>query len=98
MAPFTVIIIGGSVAGLTLANVFERYGIEYILLEKYKVIAPQLGASIGILPYGLQVLDQLGIAEQVSSVCELVETMQTFGPDGERLKTMDTFGQLLADL
>ncbi|KAJ5440513.1 Monooxygenase FAD-binding [Penicillium cf. griseofulvum] len=98
MVPFTVIIIGGSVAGLTLANVLERYGIEYILLEKYKVIAPQLGASIGILPYGLQVLDQLGIAEQISSVCEVVETMQTFGPDGECLNTMDTFGQLVADL
>ncbi|CAG8178090.1 unnamed protein product [Penicillium salamii] len=98
MAPFTVIIIGGSVAGLTLANILERYGVEYILLEKYKVIAPQLGASIGILPYGSQVLDQLGLHEQISSLSERVETMQTFGPDGGCLSTEDAFGQLLADL
>ncbi|KAJ6170735.1 Monooxygenase FAD-binding [Penicillium canescens] len=98
MAPFTVIIIGGSVAGLTLANILERYDIEYILLEKYKEIAPQLGASIGILPYGSQVLDQLGLEGQISSLCERVERMQTFGPAGECLGTEDTFGQLLADL
>ncbi|RHZ67165.1 uncharacterized protein CDV56_109190 [Aspergillus thermomutatus] len=98
MAPFTVIIIGGSVAGLTLANILERYGIEYILLEKYNAIAPQLGASIGILPYGSQVLDQLGIEEKVSSMSEHVETMQIFGPDGECLNTEHGFGQLLAEL
>ncbi|KAJ6072057.1 Monooxygenase FAD-binding [Penicillium canescens] len=91
MAPFTVIIIGGSVAGLTLANILERYDIEYILLEKYKEIAPQLGASIGILPYGSQVLDQLGLEGQISSLCERVERMQTFGPAGECLGTEDTF-------
>lgn len=98
MAPFTVVIIGGGVAGLTLANVLERYGIEYFLLEKHKEIAPQLGASIGILPYGSQLLDQLGMEGQISSLCESVETMQTFGPDGECLTTEPAFGQLLADL
>jgi 2-polyprenyl-6-methoxyphenol hydroxylase-like FAD-dependent oxidoreductase len=98
MAPFTVIIIGGSVAGLTLANILERYDIEYILLEKYKEIGPQLGASIGILPYGSQVLDQLGLEGQIASLCERVERMQIFGPDGECLNTEEAFGQLLADL
>lgn len=98
MTLFTVVIIGGSVAGLTLANILERYGIEYILLEKYKEIAPQLGASIGILPHGSQVLDQLGLEGQISSLSERVEKMQTFSPDGECLSTVDAFGQLLADL
>ncbi|KAF7183628.1 hypothetical protein CNMCM7691_003907 [Aspergillus felis] len=98
MAPFTVIIIGGSVAGLTLANILERYGIEYILLEKYNDIAPQLGASIGILPYGSMVLDQLGVEEKISSMCERLETQQMFGPDGECLNTEPGFGQLLAEL
>jgi 2-polyprenyl-6-methoxyphenol hydroxylase-like FAD-dependent oxidoreductase len=98
MAPFKVIIIGGSVAGLTLANILERYGIEYILLEKYNDIAPQLGASIGILPYGSMVLDQLGVEEKISSMCERVETQQMFGPDGECLNIEPGFGQLLADL
>lgn len=60
MATFHVLIVGGSVAGLTLANILERYGIEYTLIEKHAVIAPNLGASIAILPHGLRILDQLG--------------------------------------
>jgi 2-polyprenyl-6-methoxyphenol hydroxylase-like FAD-dependent oxidoreductase len=93
-----VIIIGGSVAGLTLANILEAYDMEYILFERYEAIAPQLGASIGILPYGSQVLDQLGIEEKVSSMCERVEKMQIFGPDREYLNVQDSFSQLLAEL
>lgn len=48
--PFKVIIVGGSIAGLTLAHCLSKAGIDYIVLEKRKHIAPQEGASIGILP------------------------------------------------
>lgn len=98
MSVFTVVIIGGSVAGLTLANILERYGIEYVLLEKYNMIAPQLGASLGVLPYGCQILDQLGINEQVQALSEKVESMEVFGPDGVRLNAQETFGEMLRDL
>ncbi|KAM0607061.1 hypothetical protein ACHAP1_003779, partial [Verticillium nonalfalfae] len=60
---FKVIIVGGSVAGLSLANMLEALGIDFILLEAHKIIAPQLGASIGLLPNGLRILDQLGCYE-----------------------------------
>ncbi|KAJ5004109.1 FAD-dependent monooxygenase andE [Colletotrichum sp. SAR 10_66] len=38
---FKVIIVGGSVAGLTLANILERLGVDFALLEAYPEIAPQ---------------------------------------------------------
>lgn len=95
---FKVIIIGGSIAGLTLANVLERYGIEYVLLEKYRYIAPQLGASLGLLPYGSQVLDQLGVNDAVQSMCERVESMQYYDSDGVKLGGHDTFGEMLLKL
>ncbi|KAI4724917.1 FAD/NAD(P)-binding domain-containing protein [Aureobasidium sp. EXF-10728] len=47
-----VIIAGGGIAGLTLANALEQANIDYVLLERRKVIAPQVGASIGILSNG----------------------------------------------
>ncbi|PSN72628.1 FAD/NAD(P)-binding domain-containing protein [Corynespora cassiicola Philippines] len=56
----TVLIAGGSVAGLALANMLEQTGINYLVLEKYSKIAPDLGASIGIFPNGCRILDQLG--------------------------------------
>jgi len=95
---FKVIIIGGSVAGLTLANVLERYAIEYTLLEKYRCIAPQLGASLGLLPYGSQVLDQLGVNETVQAMCERVKAMHYYGPDGAKLGDHAGFGEMLLKL
>ncbi|KAI1302251.1 hypothetical protein F5Y03DRAFT_362187 [Xylaria venustula] len=57
---FKVIIAGGSVVGLTMANALERAGIDYILLEK-REIAPNLGASISLLPHNWKVYEQLGM-------------------------------------
>ena len=65
---FKVVIVGGSVSGLSLANIFEQFGINYVLLEAYPNIAPQLGASIGLLPGGLRILDQLGCYDAIRAL------------------------------
>ncbi|KAI0853831.1 putative monooxygenase [Daldinia vernicosa] len=65
---FKVIIVGGGIAGLTLANMLERFGLNYILLESHSEIAPQVGASIGLFPNGLRILDQLGCYEQILEI------------------------------
>jgi 2-polyprenyl-6-methoxyphenol hydroxylase-like FAD-dependent oxidoreductase len=57
---FRVLITGGGIAGLTLANALQHAGIDYLLLEARDDFAPQLGASIGIGPNGGRILDQLG--------------------------------------
>lgn len=61
----TVVIVGGGIAGLFLANALEQHGISYKLLESGKEIAPQLGASIGLLPHGLRLLDQINALAEV---------------------------------
>ncbi|CAD0111535.1 unnamed protein product [Aureobasidium uvarum] len=60
-----VIIAGGGIAGLTLANALESADIDYVLLERRNEIAPQVGASIGILSNGCRILDQLGCRESL---------------------------------
>ncbi|CAN9409034.1 unnamed protein product [Alternaria alternata] len=62
---FKVIIVGGSFSGLSLANMLERFDIDYVLLEGHSSIAPQLGASVGLLPTGLRILDQLGCYDEI---------------------------------
>lgn len=57
---FKVLISGGSLVGLGLALALERAGIEYELFEKGE-IATQLGASIGIHPHTIRILQQLGV-------------------------------------
>ncbi|KAL2882282.1 hypothetical protein SGCOL_002551 [Colletotrichum sp. CLE4] len=43
----------------------ERLDIDYTLLEAYPTIAPQVGASIGLLPNGFRILDQLECFEPI---------------------------------
>ncbi|KIL85044.1 hypothetical protein FAVG1_11917 [Fusarium avenaceum] len=81
---FKVIIVGGSVAGLSTANMLEQFNIDYVLLEAYPQIAPQVGASIGILPNGFRILDQLGCFQPILAIAgECRYTLGSMrGPDG----------------
>lgn len=68
--PFTVLIAGGGIAGLTLANMLEKIGVDYLILEGYREMAPQVGASIGILPNGCRVLDQIGLYDEIRKLID----------------------------
>lgn len=84
--PFKIVIIGGSVAGLTLANMLELNNIDFILLEAYPKIAPQVGASIGLLPHGNRILDQLGV----------FKTIQSKAPEVDRFNFRNSKGVTIA--
>jgi 2-polyprenyl-6-methoxyphenol hydroxylase-like FAD-dependent oxidoreductase len=60
-----VVIVGGSIAGLSVANMLQLNNIDFVVLEGYPHIAPQVGASLGLLPHGNRILDQLGLYEKV---------------------------------
>jgi 2-polyprenyl-6-methoxyphenol hydroxylase-like FAD-dependent oxidoreductase len=71
--PFKIIIAGGGITGLTLANMLDRFDIDYVLLEAYKDIHPPKGAAIGIMPNGSFILDQLGFYETVRETAQDAE-------------------------
>ncbi|KAI9745064.1 MAG: hypothetical protein M1818_001342 [Claussenomyces sp. TS43310] len=71
--PFRVVIVGGSVAGLGIANMLQANDIDYIVLEGYPKIAPQVGASIGMLPHGNRILDQLGVFKKILALAPPVD-------------------------
>lgn len=89
---FKVVIVGGSVSGLTLANMLEKLNIDYVVLEGYKTIAPQVGASIGRQANGLRILDQLGCAEPLIDLVDIPLHSQVLR-DSEG-KEIATFGGL----
>jgi 2-polyprenyl-6-methoxyphenol hydroxylase-like FAD-dependent oxidoreductase len=79
-----VVIAGASVTGLTLANMLESAGIDYVLLEAGDQIAPQVGASIALAPPALRILDQLGLYEKIKDLFIEPVTKHTIrGPSGE---------------
>lgn len=67
---FRVIIVGGGIAGLTLANALQNAGIDFLVLEGRSEIAPSIGASIGLFPNGSRILDQLGCYEELENLAE----------------------------
>lgn len=46
-APMKVIIVGGAIAGLTLAHSLEHANIDYEVIDAYPIASP-VGASIAI--------------------------------------------------
>lgn len=80
--PFKIIIVGGSVAGLTLAHCLHKAGIPCIVLEKRPEIAPREGASVAILPNGGRILDQLGLYGAVEELIKPKNYLNMRFPDG----------------
>lgn len=79
---FRVIIVGGSIAGLTLAHCLRRAKVAHVVLEKREEIAPQEGAFVGIWPNGGVVLDQLGLYEGLEKLTAPIHRMHIRYPDG----------------
>ncbi|KAJ6020673.1 monooxygenase [Penicillium herquei] len=82
---FRVLIVGGSVAGLTLAHCLRHNNIDFTVLEGHHDIAPEVGASIGILPNGARILDQLGMYDDVLNAVEPLKQSWFWDDSGELL-------------
>lgn len=80
---FRVIVVGASVAGLTLAHCLDKAGIDYIVLEKHEnVDHVSLGGFLSVQPNGAQVLSQLGLHDTVAAAGETITVCHTGFPDG----------------
>ncbi|KAF7519235.1 hypothetical protein G7054_g13148 [Neopestalotiopsis clavispora] len=84
----SVVIVGGGLTGLVLALMLQRLNVDYILLEAYGSVTPNVGASIGLWPNGLRVLDQLGVFEDICAVAQPVDrSIVRDGKTGARVMT-----------
>ncbi|EJT71028.1 hypothetical protein GGTG_12049 [Gaeumannomyces tritici R3-111a-1] len=90
-----VVIVGGGITGLAMALMLEKLDVDYVLLEAYKTITPNLGASIGLLPHGERVLDQLGCWDALRERSMPFErVVLRDGVSGRRVRTWP-FGDVL---
>jgi 2-polyprenyl-6-methoxyphenol hydroxylase-like FAD-dependent oxidoreductase len=85
-----VVIAGGSITGLTLAHALYHSDIDFVVLEARNEIAPQVGASIVILPHGARILDQLGIFDHLYSFVEPLTRGLTWTGDGKNVIDSDS--------
>lgn len=85
---FKVVIVGGSIAGLTLAHCLAKAGIDHVVLEKRTDIAPQEGAFVGVWPNGARVLQQLGVYPHLETLAEPLSQMHVTFPDGFAFRSL----------
>lgn len=88
---FKVIIVGGSIGGLTLAHCLSRAGIDYVVLEARDEIAPHVGAAIGLSPNGNRILDQLELFDAVNAQTIPMEFVHSHESDGKKFSSNDIF-------
>ncbi|RAL12393.1 putative FAD binding monooxygenase [Aspergillus homomorphus CBS 101889] len=79
---FRVIIVGGSIAGLSLAHCLHKAGIDCIILEKRRKIVQSDGGFVGVLPNGGRILEQLGLYAAVEKLIEPMRRFHLQFPDG----------------
>lgn len=77
-----VIIVGGGIAGLTLAGALEKGGIDFVLLEARSLFDPQVGASIALNAASMRILDQIGAAQDIISQTAPVKVSKVHRSDG----------------
>ncbi|KAL4885604.1 hypothetical protein BJY04DRAFT_205340 [Aspergillus karnatakaensis] len=87
--PFHIVIIGGSIAGLTLAHCLLRSpqskNITFTILESKSQIAPPLGAGIALLPNGARILDQLSLFNELEAATEPLRETYFWRSNGKLL-------------
>ncbi|CAH0002883.1 unnamed protein product [Clonostachys byssicola] len=89
-----IIIAGGGIHGLTLANMLEQLDIDYVLLEARGHPTPAIGFGIGLFPNTLRILDQLGLYEGVKAIPQVwLGRSALHDSDGTELASVGDFAQ-----
>ncbi|KAG0258339.1 hypothetical protein BG011_003363 [Mortierella polycephala] len=77
-----VLICGGGIAGLTLAVLLERAGIDYEVFERARQVRP-LGSALGIGPNVMPMIEQLGLLDQFLTISKANDFVSNFNEDLE---------------
>jgi 2-polyprenyl-6-methoxyphenol hydroxylase-like FAD-dependent oxidoreductase len=89
---FRVIVVGAGVAGLSASHCLQKAGIDHVVIEKHREVAPSWGASITFYPQGARILSQLGCLKSVMSASSPCKWFWSRKPDGTAISRNGFFG------
>lgn len=79
---FKVIVVGGGIAGLATSHALQLAKIDHIVLESHHEVCSHVGASIGLWPNGIRVLDQMGCWKDIQRHCAPMNDSYNRLPNG----------------
>ncbi|KAG0296807.1 hypothetical protein BGZ98_000808 [Dissophora globulifera] len=83
-----IIIIGGGLAGLVLGIMLDEAGIDYHILEQASALRP-LGTSITLHPVIMDIMDQLGLLEDMCKMSKPLRGITVLSSGGRRKGRID---------
>src|SRR6516165_4698641 len=83
-----ILIVGGGIAGLSVAAALRRQGMTPELVER-STVWPAVGAGINLPANGVRVLRELGIGEAVDRTAAVIHRWGFFDQQGELLCETD---------
>jgi len=90
-SPFKVIIVGGGVAGLSMAHALTLAKIDYVVLEKRDRVAEPSGACLGIWPHSMPILTQFGVLKTLTESHTPLRVAYHMDPSGETITSFPFF-------
>ncbi|KAF9900509.1 hypothetical protein EC991_007229 [Linnemannia zychae] len=92
MAPpenMRIIIVGGGLAGLMMGIMLDHAGIDYHILEQASRLRP-LGTSISLHPVIRDLMDQLGLLDEMEALSKPMKGITVLSAKGRRMGRIDT--------
>ncbi|PSR23511.1 MAG: hypothetical protein C7B45_02945 [Sulfobacillus acidophilus] len=84
-----VAIIGGGIAGLTLAKALDAHNLSAVVLEARRRHDLQGGAALAMAPNAMWVFRRLGLADRIVAAGSRIDRYLFIRADGRPLKTVD---------
>jgi len=84
-----VIIVGAGLAGLVMGIMLEKAGIDYHILEQASRLRP-LGTSISLHPVILDIVDQLGLLDEMLAMSKPLRGITVLSAKGRKVGRIDT--------
>ena len=79
-----ILIIGGGMSGLTLANLLEQQGMQFDIIERMEDWT-HAGYSLGLWPLGSRILKGLGLFEEFRKITTPLEEYYVFNKKGKKI-------------
>ncbi|KAF9557604.1 hypothetical protein EC968_007537 [Mortierella alpina] len=83
-----IIIVGGGLAGLMMGIMLDKAGIEYHILEQASRLRP-LGTSISLHPVIMDLMDQLGLLEDMTKMSKPLRGITVLSAHGRKMGRID---------
>ncbi|KAI0017756.1 FAD binding domain protein [Xylariomycetidae sp. FL0641] len=80
--PFRIVVVGAGVGGLVASKCLQQLGIDHVVLEKHREVAPPVGAGISMWPHAMRILHQLGYEEALTAASIPIRNFLCRDPTG----------------